>query len=169
MRFGQHAPADYHGAEYRVCAVGRTNAAIPHRFFRLSAKLLSEREAGSLSLLVGKMRLRPGEQLARLLDGFRDQNIEIALPAEDISLGHGGDVQTVSGRVQAHEWVGRDLQIVVMVDGSLVRLRTRQRLDLRIGGRLVEVLAQHSIPTRASLSSTAQMRADHAVQFSKAL
>jgi multiple sugar transport system ATP-binding protein len=92
-----------------------------------------EREAGTLSLRVGNMRLRPGEQLVRLLDGFHDQHVEIALPAEDISLGHGGDVQTVSGMVQAHEWVGRDLQIVVMVDSSLVRLRTQQRLDLRIG------------------------------------
>jgi multiple sugar transport system ATP-binding protein len=92
-----------------------------------------EREAGTLSLRVGNMRLRPGEQLVRLLDGFHDQHVEIALPAEDISLGHGGDVQTVSGTVQAHEWVGRDLQIVVMVDSSLVRLRTQQRLELRIG------------------------------------
>jgi multiple sugar transport system ATP-binding protein len=92
-----------------------------------------EREAGTLSLRVGKMRLRPGEQLARLLDGFRDQHVEISLPAEDLSLGHGGDAQTVSGRVQAHEWVGRELQIVVMVDGSLVRLRTHERLALRIG------------------------------------
>jgi ABC-type sugar transport system ATPase subunit len=92
-----------------------------------------EREAGELWLRVGKMRLHSGQRLARLLDGFRDQHVEIALPAEDISLGHGGDVQTVSGRVQAHEWVGRDLQIVVLVDGSLVRLRTQQRLDLRIG------------------------------------
>jgi multiple sugar transport system ATP-binding protein len=92
-----------------------------------------ERQAETLSLRVGNMRLRPGEQLARLLDGFHDQHVEIALPAEDIALGHGGDVQTVSGRVQAHEWVGRDLQIVVMVDSSLVRLRTQQRLDLRIG------------------------------------
>jgi len=92
-----------------------------------------EREAGRLSLRVGNMRLRPGEQLARLLDGFHDQHVEIALPAEGISLGHGDNVQTVSGRVQAHEWVGRDLQIVVMVDSSLVRLRTQQRLDLRIG------------------------------------
>jgi hypothetical protein len=29
--------------------------------------------------------------------------------------------------------VGRELQIVVMVDGSLVRLRTHERLALRIG------------------------------------
>jgi multiple sugar transport system ATP-binding protein len=92
-----------------------------------------EREAGELWLRVGKMRLHSGQRLARLLDGFRDQHVEIALPAEDISLGHGGDVQTVSGRVQAHEWVGRDLQIVVMVDGSLVRLRTQQSLAVRIG------------------------------------
>jgi multiple sugar transport system ATP-binding protein len=92
-----------------------------------------EREAATLSLRVGATRLRPGEQLARLLDGFRDQHVEIALPAEDISLGHAGDLQTVSARVQAHEWVGRELQIVVTVDGSLVRLRTHQRLDLRIG------------------------------------
>jgi hypothetical protein len=40
---------------------------------------------------------------------------------------------TVSGRVQAHEWVGRELQIAVRVRGSLVRLRTKQHLDLRIG------------------------------------
>lgn len=92
-----------------------------------------EREAATLSLRVGATRLRPGEQLARLLDGFRDQHVEIALPAEDISLGHARDLQTVSARVQAHEWVGRELQIVVTVDGSLVRLRTQQRLDLRIG------------------------------------
>jgi multiple sugar transport system ATP-binding protein len=92
-----------------------------------------EREAATLSLRVGATRLRPGEQLVRLLDGFRDQHVEIALPAEDISLGNAGDLQTVSARVQAHEWVGRELQIVVTVDGSLVRLRTQQRLDLRIG------------------------------------
>lgn len=95
-----------------------------------------EREAGSLSLQVADTRLRPGERVARLLDGFRDQHVEIALPAEDISLGHGGDVQTVSGTVQAHEWVGRELQIAVMVERSLVRLRTQQRLDLRIGDEL---------------------------------
>jgi ABC-type sugar transport system ATPase subunit len=92
-----------------------------------------EQEAGALSLRVGATRLRPGEQLARLLDGFRDQHVEIALPTEDISLGHAGDVHTVSAGVQAHEWVGRDLQIVVTIDGSVVRLRTQQRLDLRIG------------------------------------
>jgi multiple sugar transport system ATP-binding protein len=77
-----------------------------------------EREAGTLSLRVGATRLRPSEQLARLLDGFRDQHVEIALPAEDISLEHAGDVQTVSAGVQAHGWVGRELQIVVTVDGG---------------------------------------------------
>ena len=86
--------------------------------------------------MVDKTQLRPGERLARLLDGFRDQEVEIALPAEDISLAPGGNAQTVSGRVQAHEWVGREVQIAVMVGGSLVRLRTEQRLDLRIGDEL---------------------------------
>jgi TOBE domain-containing protein len=92
-----------------------------------------EREAGRLSLRVGAARLRPGERLARLLDGFRDQHIGIALPANDISLGPAGDVQTIPARVQAHEWVGRELQIVVALDGSPIRLRTQQRLALRIG------------------------------------
>ena len=92
-----------------------------------------EREADRLSLRVGATRLRPGERLARLLDGFRDQDVEIALPAHDISLGHAGDVQTIPARVQAHEWVGRELQIVVALDGSPLRLRTQQRLALRIG------------------------------------
>jgi hypothetical protein len=70
-----------------------------------------EREAGRLSLRVGAARLRPGERLARLLDGFRDQHVGIALPANDISLGPAGDVQTIPARVQAHEWVGPNFRL----------------------------------------------------------
>jgi multiple sugar transport system ATP-binding protein len=92
-----------------------------------------EQEAGTLSLRVGSTRLPPGEKLARLLDGFHAQHVEIALPARDIALGQAGDGQTIAARVQAHEWVGRELQIMVALDGSPVRLRTQQRLSLRIG------------------------------------
>ena len=92
-----------------------------------------EREAGTLSLLVGAARLRPGEKLAGLLDGFRDRHVDIALPARDISLGHAGEAQTIQSRVQAHEWVGRELQLVVGLDGLPIRLRTGQRLPLRSG------------------------------------
>jgi multiple sugar transport system ATP-binding protein len=92
-----------------------------------------KREADTLLLLVGAAQLRPGERLTRLLDGFHDQNVEIALPANDISLGNADDEQTIPARVQAHEWVGRELQIVVALDGSPIRLRTQQRLALRIG------------------------------------
>ena len=95
-----------------------------------------EREAGRLSLRVGATQLWPGEQLARLLDGFRDQNVEIALPAHNISLGCAGDLQNIPVRVQAHEWIGRELQIVVALGGSPVRLRTQQRLALKIGDQL---------------------------------
>jgi multiple sugar transport system ATP-binding protein len=92
-----------------------------------------EREAGTLSLLVGATRLRPGEKLAGLLDGFRDQHVDIALPARDISLGYAGEAQTIQSRVQAHEWVGRELQLVVGLDGLPIRLRTGQRLPIRSG------------------------------------
>jgi hypothetical protein len=49
-----------------------------------------EREAGTLSLLVGATRLCPGENLTGLLDSFDDQTVEIALPARDISLRSAG-------------------------------------------------------------------------------
>jgi ABC-type sugar transport system ATPase subunit len=95
-----------------------------------------EQEDGSMSLRVGTARLQPGERLARSLDGFSQQEVEIALPAHDIALGDAGDRQTIPMRVQAHEWVGRELQIVVALDGSPVRLRTQQRLALRIGDEI---------------------------------
>ena len=38
--------------------------------------------------------------------------------------------------VQAHEWVGRELQIMVAFEGVVVRLRTQQRLALRIGDKV---------------------------------
>ena len=95
-------------------------------------------EAGVLSLRVGAARLRPGERLGRLLDGLSDQDVEIAVPAHHVALGHAGDEQTIAARVQAHEWVGRELQIVVALNGSPVpvRLRTQQRLALRIGDEI---------------------------------
>jgi ABC-type sugar transport system ATPase subunit len=44
--------------------------------------------------------------------------------------------QTIPAMVQAHEWVGRELQITVAFDGAAVRLRTQQRLALRIGDKV---------------------------------
>jgi ABC-type sugar transport system ATPase subunit len=76
------------------------------------------------------------KRLARMLDSVREQHLKIALPANDISLSHPGEAQTILATVQAHEWVGRELQIVVAVDGSAVRLRTRERLAVRIGDEL---------------------------------
>jgi multiple sugar transport system ATP-binding protein len=95
-----------------------------------------EQEAGMLSLRVGATRVRPGERLARSLDGLPDQDVEIALPARDVMLGRAGDEQIIPARVQAHEWVGRELQIVVALNGSSVRLRTQQHLALRIGDEI---------------------------------
>ena len=95
-----------------------------------------EQEAGMLLLRVGAMRLRPGERLARLLDGLRDQDVEIALPACGVTLGCAGDEQIIPASVQAHEWVGRELQIVVALNGSPLRLRTQRRLALRIGDEI---------------------------------
>ena len=92
-----------------------------------------EREAGRPWLRLGATRLLPNEQLARVLDGVPDQYLEIAMPADDISLERRGDAGTTSATVQAHEWVGRELQIVVAVAGSTVRLRTHERLALRVG------------------------------------
>src|SRR5260370_32225996 len=94
------------------------------------------REAGGPWLQLGATRLQPDERLARMLDIVREQHLKIALPADDISLSHPGGAQTILATVQAHEWVGRELQIVVAVDGSAVRLRTRERLAVRIGDEL---------------------------------
>jgi multiple sugar transport system ATP-binding protein len=94
------------------------------------------REAGGPWLQLGATRLQPDERLARMLDSVREQHLKIALPADDISLSHPGGAQTILATVQAHEWVGRELQIVVAVNGSAVRLRTRERLAVRIGDEL---------------------------------
>jgi multiple sugar transport system ATP-binding protein len=95
-----------------------------------------EREGGRLWLRLGAARLPPDERFAHLLEGFRDQHLVIALPANDLSLGAPGDKQSISAAVQAHEWVGRELQILVSVDGSVIRLRTQERLALRIGDQV---------------------------------
>jgi ABC-type sugar transport system ATPase subunit len=92
-----------------------------------------ERKADGLSLLVGETRLLPGKRLTGLLERFHEQNVEIAVPAHDISIGSAGDFQCILAKVQVHEWVGRELQIVVTLDGSTVRLRTQQRLALCVG------------------------------------
>lgn len=92
-----------------------------------------ERKADGLSLLVGGTRLLPGERLTGLLEWFHEQEAEIAVPAHDISLGSGSDTQCILAKVQVHEWVGRELQIVVTLDGSTIRLRTQQRLALCVG------------------------------------
>ena len=73
------------------------------------------REAGGPWLRLGATRLQPDERLARMLDSVREQHLKIALPADDISLSHPGEAQTILATVQAHEWVGRELQIVVSV------------------------------------------------------
>jgi ABC-type sugar transport system ATPase subunit len=80
------------------------------------------------------LRIQLAQKPARYHWGGWDA--KLALPAHDISLGHPGDAQTISARVQAHEWIGRELQIVVTIDGSRVRLRTQQRLGLRIGDQI---------------------------------
>jgi ABC-type sugar transport system ATPase subunit len=61
---------------------------------------------------------------------------QLAKAWQDRAPGCAGDLQKIPVRVQAQEWVGRDLQIVVALDSSPVRLRTQQRLALRIGDQV---------------------------------
>jgi multiple sugar transport system ATP-binding protein len=58
------------------------------------------REAGGPWLRLGATRLQPDERLARMLDSVREQHLKIALPADDISLSHPGEAQTILATVQ---------------------------------------------------------------------
>ncbi|MBV9731541.1 MAG: ABC transporter ATP-binding protein [Verrucomicrobia bacterium] len=96
-----------------------------------------ERKTDGLSLRLGETRLQPGQRLTNLLERFHGQDVEIAVRAHDISLGSAGDSQCILAKVQVHEWVGHELQIVVTFDGSTVRLRTQQRLALSVGDEIL--------------------------------
>jgi hypothetical protein len=54
-----------------------------------------ERKADGVSLLVGETRLLLGERLTGLLECFHEQEVEIAVPAHDVSLGSAGDNQCI--------------------------------------------------------------------------
>jgi multiple sugar transport system ATP-binding protein len=95
-----------------------------------------EREVGGTWLRIGGVRLAPDQRLAHLLDKTGDRELIIALPANDISLGAASNAQNLLATIQAHEWVGRELQLGLVVDGSIIRLRTRERLAMRIGDKI---------------------------------
>jgi ABC-type sugar transport system ATPase subunit len=95
-----------------------------------------EREADGIWLQVGGVRVPSDKRLTHLLNKTDERELVIALPAEDISLGIASDAQKVSATIQAHEWVGRELQLGVAVDDSIIRLRTRERLAMHIGDKI---------------------------------
>jgi multiple sugar transport system ATP-binding protein len=123
-----------------------------------------EREASQLWLRLGPTRLQPGEVFVHALDRFRDHQVEIALPADDISLGQSGDGQVVSATVQAHEWVGRELQIVVAVGGSTVRLRTHETFR-PAGRRRIAYRPQSQASPRIRSKDRTCVAIEHWIEF----
>jgi multiple sugar transport system ATP-binding protein len=95
-----------------------------------------DQQDGQARMRVGDLRLPSDERLSRLLEKIHDLEVVIALPAGDIALGLPGDKRNILATVHAHEWVGRELQIGIALNGSIIRLRTQEHLALRIGDKL---------------------------------
>jgi ABC-type sugar transport system ATPase subunit len=95
-----------------------------------------ERKAEGLTLLVGETRLLPGQRLLGLLESFQEQDVEIAVPAHDVSVGSADDIQSILATVQLNEWVGRQLQVVVTLAGSPLRLQAQQPIAPGVGDKI---------------------------------
>ena len=62
--------------------------------------------------------------------------IRLGLRPKHIAIASSDDHDAIPGSVYSHEMVGRELQLLIQIDGGWLRLRTRDRLSVRAGERL---------------------------------
>ena len=62
--------------------------------------------------------------------------IRLGLRPKHISIASSDDRDAIPGSVYSHEMVGRELQLLIQVEGGWLRFRTRDRLAVRAGDPL---------------------------------
>ena len=62
--------------------------------------------------------------------------IRLGLRPKHIAIASSDDRGAIPGSVYSHEMVGRELQLLIQIDGGRLRVRTRDRLSVRAGDRL---------------------------------
>ena len=93
-----------------------------------------ERREGGLHARLAEAVLPMPETMS--MDLPAGARIRLGLRPKHISIAPSDDREAIPGSVYSHEMVGRELQLLIHIEGGRLRYRTRERLTFRAGERL---------------------------------
>ena len=103
--------------------------------YSLISAEVAERQ-GRLCAVIAAQALAVPREMAPAFRGATGANVRLGFRPRHVTIVEAGAPEAIPGTVYSHETVGRDLQLLIQVDGSILRYRTRERLSCRAGEKV---------------------------------